>query len=117
MVSSSLYDNFTIVLTDCWIKIEVTKGTKPLLKKTKSVKVPQREVMLDNTFVCNDVNDASCLTLQCSLVTTVTASLMKRTKLLGKVTLGSHEHGQALRHWTEMVDTPDTQIAEWHNLT
>jgi len=80
--------------------------------------VSQREVLLDNTFtmVCNDVTDASCLTLQCGLVTT-TMSLMKRTKLLGKVTLGSHEHGQALRHWTEMVDTPDTQIAEWHNLT
>jgi len=73
-------------------------------------------MLLDNAFsaVCKDVIDASCLTLHCDLVTT---SFMKRTKLLGKVTLGPHEHGQALRHWTEMVDTPDTQIAEWHNLT
>jgi len=111
--------HYQCVVIECWVRLEVTKGTKCVLnKKTKSVRVSQREITLDNaTFVCNDVTDVSCLTLQCGLLTTITTSIMKRTKLLGRVTLGSHEHGQPQRHWSELVATPDTVIAEWQNLT
>lgn len=96
----------------------ITRGEKCLVKeKVKHVSILSDEIHFNKSVVCHNISDITSLSVQCSLVTMATVNFMRRPKVLGTVTLGSHVQGQALRHWNDMMNTPNTPIAEWHDLT
>lgn len=96
----------------------IIKGEKCLVKeKAKHVSILSDQIHFNKSIVCPNISDVGSLSVQCSLVSMTTVNFMKRTKILGMVTLGSHVQGQALRHWNDMLNTPNTPIAEWHDLT
>ena len=102
-------------IIDYWIKVVITRGEKCLIKeKVKHASILSDEIHFNRSIGCH-ISDISSLSVQCSLMATV--NFMRRPKLLGTVKLGSHVQGQALRHWNDMLNSPNTPIAEWHDLT
>lgn len=96
----------------------IAKGEKCLVKeKVKHFSVSSDEIHFSKSIICNNVSDITSLSVQCTLITMTTVNFMKKAKILGTVTLGLHTQGQALRHWKDMLNTPNTSIAEWHDLT
>ena len=93
----------------------ITRGEKCLIKeKVKHTSISSDEIHFNKSIACH-FNDISSLSVQCSLMATV--NFMCRPKLVGTVKLSSHVQGQALRHWNDMLNSPNTHIAEWHDLT
>lgn len=94
------------------------KAEKCLVKeKVKHDLIVSDEIHFNKSIVCHNITDINSLSVQCSLVTITTVNFMRRPKVLGTVILGSHVQGQALRHWNDMLNTLNTPIAEWHDLT
>ena len=95
----------------------IAKGEKCLVKeKVKHVSLVSDEIHFTKSVVCH-VSDITSLSVQCNLITMTTVNFMRRYKVMGTVTLGSNVQGQALHHWNDMLNSPNTPIAEWHDLT
>lgn len=93
------------------------RGEKCVVKeKFKHVSITSDEIHFNKSVACHNTRDITSLSIQCSLVTMTTINFMRRPRLLGTVTLSSRARGRALHHWNDMLTTPNTPIAEWHNL-
>ncbi|KHJ46401.1 C2 domain protein [Trichuris suis] len=99
---------------DPYVKIYLMLGNKRLEKKKTSIKMKTLNPYYNESFGF-EVSPEKLQRVHL-VVTVMDYDRVGSNDPIGRIVIGPNSTGAALRHWTDMINSPRRSTAQWHQL-
>ncbi|CDW51807.1 synaptotagmin 1 [Trichuris trichiura] len=111
MEAKNLKKMDVIGLSDPYVKIYLMLGNKRLEKKKTSIKMKTLNPYYNESFGFEVSPEKVHL-----VITVMDYDRVGSNDPIGRIVIGPNSTGAALRHWTDMINSPRRSTAQWHQL-